>query len=189
MEKKCRVCNKKFKPKHKDQESCSAKCANIKRTRSVVERFWGKVGKSNKKGCKLWKGGVVSSRMHSANRYGQFQVGKGKRKLAHRFAFELETGKPIPKGKILQHTCGNSLCCNVEHMKLVSHSEALAGKLPKGSKHWKSKLSKRVIREIRRKYGYYGKDGLTIKELAEKYNISESTVHSIVTRKIWKWLK
>lgn len=40
------------------------------------------------------------------------------RGLAHELTYIILRG-PIPKGQVLKHVCGRTLCCNPEHMRLV----------------------------------------------------------------------
>jgi hypothetical protein len=40
--------------------------------------------------------------------------------LAHRKAWELAAGQPVPKGKVLHHSCENRRCVNVEHLELTT---------------------------------------------------------------------
>ncbi len=41
---------------------------------------------------------------------------KGTSALAHRVAYELHRGVPLPTGVHLKHTCGDVFCCNARHM-------------------------------------------------------------------------
>ncbi len=82
---------------------------------SPETRFFSKVVELPN-GCLQW-----SASFNRSNGYGQFWV-KGKRILAHRFAWELERG-PIPKGLTIDHLCRNRGCVNVLHMELVSDVE------------------------------------------------------------------
>ena len=55
--------------------------------------------------------------------YGQFYVGGGREGAqymgAHRFAWELATGDQLSYGHTILQTCGNTLCVNYEHLKMV----------------------------------------------------------------------
>lgn len=42
---------------------------------------------------------------------------------AHRFAYKYFTGKRVPKGLQIHHTCFNKRCVNVSHMLLVNEAE------------------------------------------------------------------
>ena len=58
-------------------------------------------------GCWIW----TRSKTHG---YGQLVYG-GKRRKAHRFAWELANG-PIPPDKWILHKCHNRYCCNPDHL-------------------------------------------------------------------------
>ena len=75
--------------------------------------------------CWLWRGAAWQG-------YGRVKY-KGKTKLAHRVIFELEKEPPPVKGSWLKpahvmHLCGNSLCCNPEHL--------VAGTAKQNTSHW-----------------------------------------------------
>ncbi|MFF3024431.1 helix-turn-helix domain-containing protein [Gottfriedia sp. NPDC057948] len=59
-------------------------------------------------------------------------------------------------------------------------------KLPKGEENHASKLTENLVREIRK---LYGAGQITIKQLAERYSVSQSVVFSIVHRQTWKNVK
>lgn len=84
--------------------------------KSVNERFWEKVQKSNSPdGCWIWIGARFS------NGYGHIGINK-KSCLAHRVAWELERG-PIPDGLVLRHKCDTPACVRVSHLLLGTHSD------------------------------------------------------------------
>lgn len=63
-------------------------------------------------GCIIWLGS------DSGNGYGRISV-KGKTRATHIVAYELTTGRKVPKGMVLDHKCGNRLCFNVECLKPI----------------------------------------------------------------------
>jgi|SRR5690625_5253612 len=70
--------------------------------------------------CLVWTGTVVSKR------YGSLKV-EGKMVLSHRYAWETVNG-PIPPGMFIDHICHNTLCCNIDHLRLATHAENLANR-------------------------------------------------------------
>lgn len=72
-------------------------------------------------GCMEWIGGTSRSNGRDSYRYGRYRVG-GNKELAHRVAFERAKG-PIPAGLVVRHTCGNTLCCNPEHLVLGTQQD------------------------------------------------------------------
>jgi hypothetical protein len=66
-------------------------------------------------GCHLWAGST------SDWGYGQVRV-KGKRVMAHRYAYEKKRG-PIPPGLDLDHLCRVRCCVNPDHLEPVTRRE------------------------------------------------------------------
>lgn len=65
--------------------------------------------------CRIFTGAVANS--------GYGRIGFGNRTLqAHRAAYEVFVG-PIPVGAHIDHLCRNRLCCNPEHLEVVTQSE------------------------------------------------------------------
>lgn len=64
--------------------------------------------------CLIWTGCISSG-------YGLMQA-EGRRVLPHRYAWELSNG-PIPTGMEVDHTCWNTTCCNVDHLRLATRFE------------------------------------------------------------------
>lgn len=52
--------------------------------------------------------------------YGRVSVG-GKLTLVHRYVWERSNG-PIPDDLEVDHVCSNKSCCNVDHLRLVTHA-------------------------------------------------------------------
>jgi hypothetical protein len=77
-----------------------------------ITRFWLKVDRRGTVGCWDWLGTILG------NGYGQFGT-KGRRFLAHRFAYELAVG-PIPDGLVIDHLCRNRRCVNPAHLEAVT---------------------------------------------------------------------
>lgn len=63
-------------------------------------------------GCTIWTGAT------DRTGYGSLRV-NGRYVRAHRYAWERERG-PIPDGMVLDHTCWNRTCCNVEHLRVAT---------------------------------------------------------------------
>lgn len=82
-------------------------------TQSIEERFWGNVQKGD--GCWVWAGNV---RMPQG--YGRLVVGR-KHLYAHRIAWELATGRPIPEGMVIDHICRNRLCVRKSHLRVTTN--------------------------------------------------------------------
>lgn len=68
-------------------------------------------------GCWLWIGGG------SRERYGRFYAGDTKEQWAHRNAWRLHTGQPIPEGIQIHHVCAVPKCVNPAHLEAVTFRE------------------------------------------------------------------
>lgn len=93
---------------------------------SPDERFYSKVVVTTS-GCHEWYGAV------SGNGYGNFWF-QGKTVPAHRMAWYFAFGS-WPE-RVLDHTCRNTICVNVQHLEDVTYGENTArGKSKTGRKN------------------------------------------------------
>lgn len=92
--------------KKKDQLAATASQAD-------KDRFWGKVDVRGPDDCWMYTDG--------GNSYGSFYF-KGRSFRAHRFAY-LVSGKTIPDGLVLDHTCCVHYCVNPAHLEVVTQEE------------------------------------------------------------------
>lgn len=120
------------------------------------------------------------------NGYGQIRH-NGKTMLAHRVAYELIAGEE-PNG-VLLHTCDTPLCCNPEHLTVGTQRDNLQDMRNKGrgvnpphvpgEKCGMSKLTDTKVKEIR-------SSGLTQRQLATIYGVSQPTIGKILRRETWR---
>ena len=96
-------------------------------------RFLAKVHRDHQTGCLLWTA-------KSINRagYGRIRNEHGRVELAHRVAWRL-AGRPLLPGHELDHfDCENILCCEVTHLRQVTHAANVArGRAPSAVAHRK----------------------------------------------------
>jgi DNA-binding transcriptional regulator YiaG len=164
----------------------------IKRNRTLVERVWEKVEKTEE--CWLWTGATIRG-------YGV--VNRGRRGmgnvLAHRVIWEWEYG-PIPAGKHLCHTCDTPACVRPDHHFIGSQADNMHDMAAKG-RHWtkdatpeewakfiasrggqpRAPFSPDDIRAIRAARA----GGVSMKTLAESYSVSTGTISDICRRRSW----
>lgn len=170
--------------------------------KTLVERFWEKVDKSPGHGpwgdCWLWTGGQKGI---GWNAYGSIRV-NGKTVGAHRLAWEIHNGCPVPDGLLVLHTCDTPLCVRGDHLFTGTHADNIADAIAKGRfafpapkvapearargvGHGMSRTDDATVKSIRREH----EEGATIKSLADKHGLGWSTVDKIVKRKTWQHVK
>ena len=78
-----------------------------------VPRYWAKVEKTD--GCWFWRGAIN----HAG--YGTFNPTPERSGLAaHRYAVELASGIPVPKGLVVDHLCRTRNCVNPDHLRVTT---------------------------------------------------------------------
>lgn len=127
-------------------------------------------------GCWEWTFGRLT------DGYGRFKI-DGKEEYVHRVAWEMANG-PIPEGLLVCHTCDVRNCVNPAHLFLGTTLENVRdsiakGRFTRGERQWNSKLTDTAVRMIRRSSRPLG-------ELAEEYDVTESTIRNVLNRRTWK---
>lgn len=140
----------------------------------MEERFWKKVKKT--RGCWLW-----TACKHPTG-YGLVAKGPNRCARAHRVAYEMLVG-PIPKGMHLLHSCDNPACVNPKHLRPGTDADNRKDCCLKG-RAGRSHLKIEDVKNIKK----LRKEGYTLKELAEQFNVSLQNIHSIVTNKTWNYV-
>ena len=160
-------------------------------TLPLISRFWPKVAKAS--GCWLWKAAI------RRDGYGLF-TNQGRHYAAHRLSWELTHG-PIPDGMWVLHHCDVRACVRPDHLYLgtreqntsdamlrhrfksgdEAHFRAHPEIVPRGERHWASRLTDDDVRDIRRRVAAGEKQV----SLQREYELSSGLVSLIVHRKRW----
>lgn len=141
------------------------------RSAPIEEWFWYHV-KKNGSHCWSW-GGATDPKGYGIISHGY------KNHLAHRVSFELHHG-PIPDGWHVCHRCDNPRCTNPDHLYLGSHYENIHEAAFKV--RLRHKLSPAAVRFIRK---VYAGRSVSQTELAEAFDVHQSTISLIVNDKAW----
>lgn len=175
--------------------------------RPPEDRFWGKVNKLGpvrwgmRSPCWEWTAALTTTG------YGTMGSGGkgGGMVYAHRFSYELHTGKSA-EGLFVLHKCDNRTCVRPDHLFLGTQADNMRDKMskgreargvthgrttkpeatPRGVEHGNAILTDTQVRQIRRRYA---SGGFTQHRLSELYSISQGAISQIISRKSWKHLK
>ncbi len=124
--------------------------------------------------------------------YGLLYV-NGVQTRAHRHAFELAWGTPIPPGMSVLHRCDNPPCVRPGHLWLGTDADNLAdmrakgrarhfvGRVQAGEANHNAKLTDDAVREIRRLRA----TGLLQREIAERLGVHTGTVGYVLRGATW----
>ncbi len=151
----------------------------------IAARFWNKAKKAE--GCWEWTGGVAGKG------YGYFYAGEGGMRRAHRVAYELATGKPVPDGLYVCHSCDNRICVRPDHLFLGTAKDNTADMYKKGRQvcmpaigedTGHAKLTADTVRAIREAL----RQGTTKTAIGRQYHVSRTAIYHIGTGRSWAWL-
>lgn len=162
---------------------------------SDIKRFWSRVNITAQKNlCWEWNGALNRG-------YGRFSLNYKQKFMANRLSYCLSYNVEI--GDLLVcHKCDKPKCCNPDHLFLGTSKDnsqdmVKKGRHPKKEDRWSyknpefvtgennpaSKLTAIQIAEIREK----GKpDGVTYKQLGDKYGITRSHICGILKGRYWE---
>jgi hypothetical protein len=161
----------------------------------TAERFSKYVRRVDGEGCWEWTGACISVG------YGVFML-NGKLRRAHRVAYELATGKPVPSDLCVCHRCDNRRCVRPDHFFLGTHADNAADRDAKGRSARGDRSGSRLhperlrhgtdnhfakldddkvrrIRELRR-------IGLSGPRIGTMFGVCNVTVYEIEHRRTWK---
>lgn len=143
-------------------------------TRSLSDRFWEKVTKTD--GCWLWTANM------NKKGYGRLWL-NGRNEFAQRVSWYLHFGKR-DEALLVLHKCDTPSCVNPDHLFLGTNADnmldkRLKGRSAKGEGNGNRKLTNEQIIAIRNSQG-------SVKEISQQFNIDKTQVYNIQSRKQWK---
>jgi hypothetical protein len=155
-----------------------------KNPKTIEERFWDKVQVGLPDDCWLWTGSTTPNARGS--HYGRFNH-KYVVYRAHVFSYELATGNKVEKGKVVMHSCDNTLCVNPNHLSKGMNRDNIDDMLMKGrslygEKHPGVVLSEEQVREIRQ----LKTTGIRVTQLTKRFGVKEATIYAVCSRRLWK---
>lgn len=186
----CKRCRQKFTSPTRERVLCNSCTQN----NPFDVRFWSKVDKNGPVPkyrkelgpCWTWTGSL------DGKGYGQVNVG-GKPRRSHRVAWGLITGK-VPSRKVfICHHCDNPKCVNPKHLFEGTSKDNTQDMMKKGrhkyitrrgEQHSRAILTEREVIDIRKRI----EKGEALKEIAEKFKVSLSTISAIKHKRKWGWL-
>ena len=165
-------------------------------TSSLEDRLWSRVTIREEEDCWEWNGAhnsrglpmFIFSKLDRASYDLKLQFGTDSERgiTAQRVMWGVIVG-PVPYNKVVYHKCNNRNCMNPKHLELGSKQDQSDHRIDSerqavGDSHGKSKLTPSEAREI---YQRFFEDEITQSELAQQYNIDDSTVSNIINGHIW----
>lgn len=100
----------------------------------------------------------------------------------HRVVAKVFLG-PVPEGLQVCHNDGDKLNNSATNLRYDTHAANLAERImPRGERHHRSLLTESDALEVRR---LRNECGWKLRELAEKFGVSISTIFAITTRRSW----
>lgn len=146
----------------------------------AAARFWDNVRIGGRDDCWYWIPGAGTRESTGHIRIWH----NGIKVYAHRVAYLLAGGQ-IDDGEVVMHSvCDRGDCMNYLHMRAGSNRDNTLERdqknrrtpfLPRGERHWSSKLTDADAARIRAAKGL----GLSAHALATLYNVSRSSIYSI----------
>jgi hypothetical protein len=94
--------------------------SNYMRRQNIIARIEANCV-TDAQGCYVWQGRTSGKNRPTGGGYGRMELG-GVSMAVHRVVFTHYFGI-IPHKKQIDHTCTNRLCCNPDHLEMVTHKQ------------------------------------------------------------------
>ncbi len=152
---------------------------------SFFERHRHKIAFAGPDQCWLW----TAYRFTAG--YGGVKT-NGKRRQAHRVAYEAAHGEGSAEGLVVRHRCDTPLCVNPGHLLVGTFADNSRDMVErgrhvavKGEANGRSKLTEADVLALRSLY-VRGQPGCGGVDLARRYGVGQSQISDIVHRRTWK---
>lgn len=139
---------------------------------STERRFTAKIKINKHTGCWVWQG---AARNRSTSARGLLLNSmSGKVEDAAKVSIRLYRPEQDLKDKQVTHTCGDTLCVNPAHLKVVPFGMGYAI----AEAHPNAKLDSATVRKLRRVHEY-NRGRVSLREMAKRYGVSHETIRTI----------
>lgn len=182
--KTCKYCGKSFSilvsQTHGRRGTYCSKDCKHRGMSNTPESFWNRVNKGNPSECWNWIGSI------GKHGYGKVSW-NGKDCRAHRIAFELTNGFIDPELEVM-HSCDHKPCCNPGHLSQGTTLDNAKDRNAKGRHVHGERQSSAVLTELQVTEIFKLCQTQSQYKVAERFNVSQSTVGAIARGKAWKHL-
>jgi hypothetical protein len=115
-----------------------------------------------------------------------YRNGHGRNFLVHRLVVLAFVGR-IPRGKQVNHIDGDKLNNDIQNLEIVTPEQnrehaKRTGLIVRGEDNPSSRLTEKDVQEIRQLRA----DGVRVRDIANRFDISERTVYMACRRKTWR---
>jgi hypothetical protein len=176
---KCLFCASEIASRDKRRKCCCNLCAaRYRASASARQRFEEKIARDGPTDCWLWAGATQEFG------YGYMNF-NGKRESTHRLAWWFAHGV-MPNG-VIRHTCDVPACVNPAHLLEGTQIDNVRdsverGRLPKGTQKREARLTDAIVRLCRVERA----SGVSARELATRYGVSQACINHAVSGLKWK---
>jgi hypothetical protein len=140
-----------------------------------TDRFWARVQKTrDPAACWPWLNGRNGAGYGVMRWYQHCHY-------AHRLAYELYHGYPVPHHLVVRHLCGNQLCCRPSHLAVGTPQDNSDDMVAQGH-HRNHALSHNQVRDIR----HLAEHKARLVDISLHYGVTQHTIWQIVTRRTYR---
>lgn len=128
-------------------------------------------------------------RAGSRNKYASGYL-NGKKTTLHRQIYCQHKGIDLSEidGLVVRHDCDNPRCIDPTHLRVGTQKDntddrSSRSRTAKGERHGRARLDKNSVQAIRSEYKT---GGCSLRDIAAKYNVHNSTIERVIKNKTWK---